>query len=275
MKTNYQDPQTSEMRSTQIAGMQESLGKIEDILDMQLQAEAGIALTEVYISAGDRYRIFQAPVGKRNWAASPAPVIYKNGIAITEGFTIDSAGGAIIVSPSAISTDVFTTDVSYTKVAGNKLDAHLADLVTDSDGAHGLKIESGTFTPTITGATAAGTHTYTVNVGIYKKMGKIVHFKITIALSAKDAAMAGDVGISGLPFPVENVVTGTESFVVGGAGNLLQPAGGITLLAYASVNTAKILLRWSKSNAAHQNVVPTDISNSTSLVISGTYFTTT
>jgi hypothetical protein len=127
MKTNYQDPQTSEMRSTQIAGMQESLGKIEDILDMQLQAEAGIALTEVYISAGDRYRIFQAPVGKRNWAASPAPVIYKNGIAITEGFTIDSAGGAIVVSPSAISTDVFTADVSYTKTAGNKLEAYLAN----------------------------------------------------------------------------------------------------------------------------------------------------
>jgi hypothetical protein len=112
MKTNYQDPQTSEIRSTQISGMQESLGKIEDILDMQLQAETGVALTEVFISAGDRYRIYQAPAGKRNWAASPAPVIKKNAVVITEGFTIDYAGGAIIVSPSAISTDVFTADFS-------------------------------------------------------------------------------------------------------------------------------------------------------------------
>jgi hypothetical protein len=136
MKTNYQDPQTSEMRSTQIAGMQESLGKIEDILDMQLQAETGVSLTEVYISAGDRYRIYQAPAGKRNWASSPAPVIKKNDIVITEGFTIDSAGGAIIVSPSAISTDVFTADVSYTKVAGNKLETHLADIASEEKLGH-------------------------------------------------------------------------------------------------------------------------------------------
>jgi hypothetical protein len=127
MKTNYQDPQTSEIRSTQISGIQESLGKIEDILDMQLQAETGVPLTEVYISVEDRYRIYQAPAGKQNWAASPAPIIKKNGVAISEGFTIDYTGGAIIVSPSAISTDVFTADVSYTKTAGNKLEAHLED----------------------------------------------------------------------------------------------------------------------------------------------------
>jgi hypothetical protein len=130
MKTNYQDPGTSEMRSTQIAGIQESLGKIEDILDMQLQVEVGLPLTEVYISAEDRYRIYQAPAGKRNWAASPAPVIKKNDVVITEGFTVDYAGGAIIASPSAISTDVFTADVSYTKVAGNKLETYLAETMT-------------------------------------------------------------------------------------------------------------------------------------------------
>lgn len=127
MKTNFQDPQTSEMRSTHISGLQEAVGKIEDILDMQLQAETGIELTEVYLSVEDRYRIYQAPAGKRNWASSPAPVIKKNTVVVTEGFTIDYAGGSIIVSPSAISTDVFTADASYTKVAGNKLETHLAD----------------------------------------------------------------------------------------------------------------------------------------------------
>jgi hypothetical protein len=132
MKTNYQDPGTSEIRSTQIAGMQESLGKIEDILDMQLEAEEGIELTELYISVEDRYRIYKAPAGKRNWAASPAPVVYKNDVEITEGFTIDYAGGAIIASPSAIETDVFTADASYTKTAGNKLETHMAESVTSA-----------------------------------------------------------------------------------------------------------------------------------------------
>lgn len=133
MKTNYQDIQTDEIRSSQITGAYEALGKIEEILDMQLQAETGVLLTEVYISAQDRYRIYQAPVGKRNWAASQAPVIKKNGVVISSGFTIDYAGGAIIVSPSATADDVFTADASYTKAAGNKLDMHTAEIATHQE----------------------------------------------------------------------------------------------------------------------------------------------
>lgn len=116
-KTNWQDPQTSELRSTHISGLMEAVGKIEDVVGMNTFAEAGIALTEVFISAGDRYRIYQAPAGKRNWLASPAPVIKKNGGVISSGFTIDYGGGAIIVSPAAIVSDVFTADATYT-IAG-------------------------------------------------------------------------------------------------------------------------------------------------------------
>lgn len=141
MKTNWQDPQTSEIRSTHISGLQEAVGKIEDILDMQLVAETNVPLTEVYISANDRYRIYQAPAGKRNWAASPAPVIKKNGVQITSGFTIDYGGGAIILSPPATSTDVFTADVYRTKTDGNKLAMHLAEKAQDS-----VKDPHGTYT---------------------------------------------------------------------------------------------------------------------------------
>jgi hypothetical protein len=130
MKTNYQDPQTSEIRSTQIAGIQEAVGKLEDSVGMESVAEATIELTEVYISAEDRYRIYQAPAGKRNWVASPAPVIKKNGVVVTEGFTIDHAGGAINVSPSALSTDVFTADATYVTAMGTSFKTHLADFAT-------------------------------------------------------------------------------------------------------------------------------------------------
>ena len=130
MKTNWQDPQTSEIRSTHISGLQDAVGKIEDVLDLKLQAETNVPLTEVYIAELDRYRIYQAPAGKRNWASSPAPVIKKNGVVISSGFTIDYGGGAIIVSPAATSTDTFTADVSYTKTADNALDAHKAEDVT-------------------------------------------------------------------------------------------------------------------------------------------------
>lgn len=130
MKTNWQDPQTSEIRSTHIAGLMDAVGKIEDVLDLKLQAETNVPLTEVYISEQDRYRIYQAPAGKRNWASSPAPVIKKNGVVVSSGFTIDYGGGAIIVSPSATSTDTFTADVSYTKTGDNALESHKADYAT-------------------------------------------------------------------------------------------------------------------------------------------------
>ena len=133
MKTNWQDPQTSEIRSTHISGLQDAIGKIEDVLDLKLQAETNVPLTEVYISELDRYRIYQAPAGKRNWASTPSPVIKKNGVVVSSGFTIDYGGGAIIVSPSATSTDTFTADVSYTKTADNALATHLADTVQTTE----------------------------------------------------------------------------------------------------------------------------------------------
>jgi hypothetical protein len=128
-KTNWQDPQTSEIRSTHISGLQEAVGKLEDAIDLSTTAEEGIALTEVYISADKRYRIFQAAAGKRNWLLSPAPVIKKNGGTITEGFTIDYGGGAIALDVAAESGDTFTADVTYTNDASAGL--KIKDIVND------------------------------------------------------------------------------------------------------------------------------------------------
>lgn len=115
MKTNYQNPGTSEIRSTHISGLQEAIGKVEDILDLKTFAETGIAMSEVFISANDRYRIYQASANKRNWTASPTPVVKKNGVTISTGFEIDYAGGALIFNPRLISTDTVTVDATYTQ----------------------------------------------------------------------------------------------------------------------------------------------------------------
>ena len=80
------------------------------------------------------------------------------------------------------------------------IDAHLADLITDANGAHGLKIEEGAWTPTLAGATVAGTNTYTEQTGTYYKFGNLVFIICMLTLSAKDAAMSGGLRIVGLPF---------------------------------------------------------------------------
>lgn len=131
-KTNWQDPGSSEVRSTHISGLQEAVGKIEDVLDMQLQAETNVELSEVYISEQNRYRIFQAPEGKRNWASSPAPVIKKNGAVISSGFTIDYGGGAVIFSTPLSGTDTVTADFSRVKIEGSIIDG-LVEVAHDHD----------------------------------------------------------------------------------------------------------------------------------------------
>ncbi len=131
-RTNWQDPGSSEVRSTHISGLQEAVGKIEDILNMQLQAETNVELSEVYISEQNRYRIFQAPEGKRNWASDPAPVIKKNGVPIASGFVIDYGGGAVIFSTPLSGTDTVTADFSRVKIEGSIIDG-LVEVAHDHD----------------------------------------------------------------------------------------------------------------------------------------------
>lgn len=129
-KTNWQDPSSSEMRSTHISGLQEAVGKLEQSIGIEIIAETGIPLAEVFISNDDRCRIFQALQGKRNWLLSPAPIIYKNGAAITTDFEIDYGGGAIVFTAQVLETDIVTADVTYTKEnnLAETVNAHLSDI---------------------------------------------------------------------------------------------------------------------------------------------------
>lgn len=60
--------------------------------------------------------------------------------------------------------------------------------------------EEGTFTPTIIGATAAGTGTYTLQIGSYTKIGNAVSFFCRVIWSAHTGT--GFMRINGLPFTV-------------------------------------------------------------------------
>lgn len=58
--------------------------------------------------------------------------------------------------------------------------------------------EEGTWTPTLTGSTTTGVGTYTVQVGKYRKVGKLVTVTAEITWTAQSGA--GDMSISGIPF---------------------------------------------------------------------------
>ncbi|GEM_PF-4666150 len=121
-KTNWQDPQSTEIISPHISGLQEAAGKIEESIGLPTISETGMVLSEVFISNDDRYRIFQAPQGKRNWVASPTPIIKKNGTIINSDFIIDFGGGAVIFTNPIAGSDILTADATYTvKIVGKGL----------------------------------------------------------------------------------------------------------------------------------------------------------
>jgi len=126
-----------------------------------------------------------------------------------------------------------------------------------------------TWTPTLIGITAAGTQTYTDQTGYYFKIGKMVFFRFNVSISAKGAAMAGNVAIGGLPFTAATVA-GTST--VGGAavtrtvGITLQ-GGRTQLLLRVSSNSDFIRLEETGSaiSSAANGVLVTNIAATSSI----------
>jgi len=73
--------------------------------------------------------------------------------------------------------------------------------------------EEGTWTPDLYGATTAGTATQTTTVGLYNKVGNIVHVNCRITISNK-GGMAGAVYIGGLPFVSSSVSGNKQGFYI-------------------------------------------------------------
>lgn len=112
------DPQTSEARSSWLAGLTEICSKLSGVLNMATDTFVDLTLSELFISEEDRYRIYHAPLGNKLWLQSPAPVVKKNGIAITpdmDGFEIDYLGGSIAFNEEYKPgpEDIITVDATY------------------------------------------------------------------------------------------------------------------------------------------------------------------
>lgn len=152
-----------------------------------------------------------------------------------------------------------------------ELEEHKADNVTDSDGAHGLKVESGTFTPTIIGLTTTGNNTYYYNYGFYEKIGRTVIFHIYIEITAKDPAMEGSVHIAGLPFVAYPQVPRHNCVSIASYSNIVTK--GKQLGGFIRDGNATIGLLLSSDNTYASLLSASDINNNTLIRLSGMYQT--
>ena len=141
----------------------------------------------------------------------------------------------------------------------NNVTTHLADNVSDADGAHGLIVNSGTWTPSFGGSTVLGTANYTHRQGSYMRVGNIVY----IAASVRITSLTGGSGyftISGLPFTPSNRVS---KYFINIAQTVVASIDNI-----ADVYTNKI---WFRSGSGSAAVEYANISSQRDVEVSGIY----
>lgn len=99
------------------------------------------------------------------------------------------------------------------------------------------RYEEGTFTPTISGSTTAGTATYGSQVGRYTRIGRLVTVQVYITCSSPTGT--GNLRLSALPFTAANVSTAYSAIAIGYANNFTLTASNV-MTGIVSPNTTYI-----------------------------------
>jgi hypothetical protein len=146
----------------------------------------------------------------------------------TERMRIDSSGNVLvgITSARANAGDVqVSKGISFPATQSAQSDANTLD-----------DYEEGTFTPTVIGATTAGTASYTAQNARYTKIGRVVQFEIYMAWSSGTGT--GGLRITGLPFTSANSTT-YPAVAVSYPHNIALAANNV-ICAFVQINTTSI-----------------------------------
>lgn len=126
----------------------------------------------------------------------------------------------------------------------------------------------GTFTPTIAGASVAGTQTYNVQTGTYHRVDNVVNFRLWVNMTAKDAATAGAIAVRGLPFAAR--ATYYQAVSIGEIDNITY-VGRTHPGAYIAPNATEVALLACGSGVAAIGIQAADIVASTGIMLWGSY----
>jgi len=142
----------------------------------------------------------------------------------------------------------------------------IISLLTDYD--------EGNWTPVIQGTTTPGVNTYSTQVGRWIRVGNLILVSCFIIMSVKDAAMAGNIQVGGLPFVSRNITGARWSITSGQFNNFnLDNAGGWTTLnANVLANSNAINLNQNGDNVGAKNIVAADVGATVQIALNGSYF---
>lgn len=113
-QTPYRDLKSTDILSSYVSGLQHSVNKLEEVLDMKTQRVAGHMLNPVtdQTDPAIRYRIYEGTI--RNWLDQPEPVIYRNGTAVEANeYVSHPAYGAVVFQQQQAPDDMITADFDH------------------------------------------------------------------------------------------------------------------------------------------------------------------
>jgi hypothetical protein len=128
----------------------------------------------------------------------------------------------------------------------------------------------GNWTPTLIGTTTPGTQTYSVQVGKYARVGRLVYVTGTITL-ATTTGMVGNVIIAGLP---ANSITGTgisQGVAIGQHSNITLAAGYTQLTGATTSGNSNVQLGQAGSGVPQIAIDASAVIAGTSIAFSSTY----
>lgn len=231
-----------------------------EIMANQFEAYSGAAISAAFAGAGlTGLRI----VGNYMLGVPPALSFANNSIAemtYTDNVISVLGGGPcetnIAGSPAA---KIFAANNREVSVGNNPYNNYLAPNV-DTVGPMLLA-----------GSGVAGTQTYTNNTMTWRTIGDVCFFNVYIALSAKDPATAGNVRITGLPFPARSANAQITSVTVSYISAITMSVNYTQLSAIIQPGNNYIELLESGSAQPVQFLTAAGISGSSQIIISGMY----
>lgn len=131
--------------------------------------------------------------------------------------------------------------------------------------------EEGTWTPTIGGATTAGTQTYSDQIGRYVKVGRLVSVECRIVMTAKDAATAGSLEIFGLPFTSANIAAAAAGMATATTSNITLTAAYTQIGLQVLPNTTTVFFIQNGSAQAAAAINSTGLAATSAVVMGGNY----
>lgn len=157
----------------------------------------------------------------------------------TSGITMaTTTTGPIAINPGTTGAVTLGTTSTGNVSIGNTTGTTSIQFGTGS--ALSTFVDWTSWTPTLVGASTAGSTTYTNQDGIYSRIGNIVHIQFRLVISAMTGT--GDMLIGGLPFTVNNSNASIAAGAIVFIGTIAWPTGASSIAIYPinGSTTAKI-----------------------------------